>query len=203
MYRKFIKRLLDILISVFALPVFFIIMIILAPIIYLSDKGTIFYSAPRLGKGGKIFNMLKFRSMKMNAPDIRNSDGSTFNSESDIRLTGFGKVLRKTSIDEIPQILNVLKGDMSIIGPRPDLPEHIKEYIGDEVRKLEVRPGITGLSQAYVRNSLPWKQRIKLDIQYIDQMSFLLDLKIIFKTIFSIFKKENVYVSNKQGEKCE
>ena len=122
----------------------------------------------------------------MNAPDIRNEDGSTFNSEKDPRLTKIGNFIRKTSLDETPQILNVIKGDMSIIGPRPDLPEQLSLYEGNEVRKLEVRPGITGLSQAYYRNTIPWKQRIQHDIQYIDNISFWLDVKILFRTILSV-----------------
>lgn len=196
MYKKFFKKFFDIIISLLALPFFFILLLIIAPLIYLSDKGSIFYNALRLGKDGKVFKMYKFRSMKMNAPDIRNEDGSTFNSEKDLRLTKIGKFLRKTSIDEIPQIINVLKGNMSFIGPRPDLPEHLHLYEGKEVRKLEVRPGITGLNQAYYRNAIPWKDRIVHDIYYVDKMSLFLDLKIIFKTALVIIKRNNVYVEN-------
>jgi len=194
LYKKFFKRFFDIVFSFLALPFFLILLIFLAPIIYFSDKGSIFYNAPRLGKNGKVFKMYKFRSMKMNAPDIRNEDGSTFNSEKDQRLTKIGKLLRKTSIDEIPQLLNVLKGDMSFIGPRPDLPEHKVLYEGNEERKLEVRPGITGLNQAYYRNAIPWKQRILNDIKYIDKLTLVLDIKIFFKTIFVIFRRQNVFV---------
>ena len=196
MYKKFFKRLFDIFVSLLGLPFFLILFLIIAPLIYLSDKGTIFYNASRLGKNGRVFKMYKFRSMKMNAPDIRNEDGSTFNSESDLRLTKIGKFLRKTSIDEIPQIINVLKGNMSFVGPRPDLPEHLKLYEGNEIRKLEVRPGITGLNQAYYRNAIPWKKRIVHDIYYVDQLNLLLDLKIFFKTILVIIKRDNVYVEN-------
>jgi len=198
LYKKFFKRFLDILVSIIALPIFLIVLLIISPIIYISDNGSIFYNAPRLGKNGKIFKMYKFRSMKMNAPDIRNDDGSTYNSESDFRLTKIGKFLRKTSIDEIPQIINVLKGNMSFVGPRPDLSEHLQLYEGNEIRKLEVRPGITGLNQAYYRNAIPWKKRIVNDIHYIDQLSLMFDLKIIFKTILIIIKKDNVF--NKNGE---
>lgn len=196
MYKKFFKRFFDFIISLLALPFFFILLLIIAPLIYLSDKGSIFYNASRLGKDGKVFKMYKFRSMKMNAPDIRNEDGSTFNSESDLRLTKIGKFIRKTSIDEIPQVINVLKGDMSFVGPRPDLPEHLQLYEGSEIRKLEVRPGITGLNQAYYRNTIPWKKRIVHDIYYVDKLNLLLDLKIIFKTILIIIKRDNVYVQN-------
>jgi len=194
MYKRFIKRLLDIIISILAMPFFFILLIILTPIIYFSDKGSIFYNAHRLGKDGKVFKMYKFRSMRMNAPDIRNEDGSTFNAENDPRLTKIGKFLRKTSIDEIPQLLNIFIGNMSLIGPRPDLPEHMELYEAQEKRKLEVRPGITGLNQAYYRNAIPWKERIAHDIDYIDRLTFILDVKIFFKTILVILKRDNVFV---------
>ena len=136
MYSKIFKRMFDLILSIIALPILLIILAIIGPIIYFQDKGPIFYNAPRLGKDGKIFKMYKLRSMKVNAPDIRNEDGSTFNSEDDPRLTKIGKLIRKTSLDEIPQILNIIKGDMSIIGPRPDLPEHMEYYEGNEIRKL-------------------------------------------------------------------
>lgn len=194
MYKVFVKRLLDIIISILALPLFFILILILAPIIYFSDKGAIFYNSLRLGKDGKVFKMYKFRSMKMNAPDIRNEDGSTFNAENDPRLTKIGKVLRKTSVDEIPQLFNVLIGNMSLIGPRPDLPEHEKLYEPQEKRKLDVKPGITGLNQAYYRNAIPWKERIQHDIEYVEKLTFILDLKIFFKTIFVILKRDNVFI---------
>lgn len=128
--------------------------------IVLEDKGSIFYVAQRLGKNGKTYNMYKFRSMKVNAPDLRNEDGTTYNSEDDPRVTRVGKILRKTSLDETPQLLNVLIGNMSFIGPRPDLPGADREVYrkGDEV-KLEVNPGLTGYSQAYYRNSSTLDQR--------------------------------------------
>lgn len=138
--------------------------------------------------------MYKFRSMKVNAPDIRNEDGSTFNSEDDPRLTKIGKFIRKTSLDETPQLLNIIKGDMSIIGPRPDLPEHRLLYEGNEERKLEVRPGVSGYNQAYYRNTVPWKERIQHDIYYIDHLSLWLDVKIFFKSAVSVLKREDIYV---------
>lgn len=162
--------------------------------IKISDKGPVFYNAPRLGKNGKIFKMFKFRSMKVNAPDIRNPDGSTFNSEEDPRLTRVGKFIRKTSIDELPQIINILKGEMSFIGPRPDLPEHIEIYVGNDIRKLEVCPGITGYSQAYFRNSISFQERLRNDIYYIDHLTFMMDCKVFFKTIVSILGAKNIYV---------
>ncbi len=205
MYKNIIKRILDILLSIILLLPFLISLVIITPIIYFTDKGKIFYNASRLGKNGKIFKMYKYRTMKEKSPDLRNKDGSTYNGDNDLRVTKIGKILRKTSLDEIPQILNVLKGDMSFIGPRPDLPEHIKEYQGDEKRKLEVLPGITGYNQAYYRNSIEWKERIKNDIYYIDNLTFFLDIKIFFKTIGTVIKKDNVYIKekNKKDEEKE
>jgi undecaprenyl phosphate N,N'-diacetylbacillosamine 1-phosphate transferase len=195
MYKKFLKRIIDILLVLVALPFWFIILAVVGPLIYFQDKGSIFYNAPRLGKDGRIFKMYKFRSMKMNAPDLRNEDGSTFNAEDDPRLTRIGKFIRKTSLDETPQLFNILKGDMSIIGPRPDLPEHFAQYKGNEVRKLEIRPGVTGYNQAYYRNNIPWKERIQKDIYYIDHISMTLDLKIFFKTCISVLKRDAIFVS--------
>lgn len=185
------------IISLIALPFWLIILIIIGPMIYFQDKSSIFYNALRLGKEGKIFKMYKFRSMKMNAPDLRNEDGSTFNAEDDPRLTKIGKFIRKTSLDETPQLINIIKGDMSIIGPRPDLPEHMVLYEGNEARKLEIRPGVTGYSQAYFRNTIPWKEKIKKDIYYIDNLTFWLDIKVFFKTIVSVLKRKDVFSEQK------
>ena len=200
MYKLFLKRVFDLLLALLALPFLLIILVIVGPIIYFQDKGPIFYNAPRLGKDGKVFKMYKFRSMKMNAPDIRNEDGSTFNAEDDPRLTKIGKFIRKTSLDEIPQLLNIIKGDMSIIGPRPDLPGHRELYEGNEERKLEIRPGVTGYNQAYFRNTVPWKERIQNDIYYIDNLSWWLDIKVFFKTAVSVLKREDVFINDKGTE---
>lgn len=206
MYRNFFKRIFDLVLAIIALPFWLIILVVVGPMIYFQDKGSIFYTAPRLGKDGKIFKMYKFRSMKMNAPDLRNEDGSTFNAEDDPRLTKIGKFIRKASLDETPQLLNIIKGDMSIIGPRPDLPEHRELYEGDEARKLEIRPGVTGYNQAYYRNTVPWKERIKNDIYYIDHLTMWMDIKVFFKTAVSVLKREDVFVEqkseNKYGEKA-
>lgn len=196
MYKKYIKRFLDVIFALIALPFWLVLLIIVGPIIYFQDKGPIFYNAFRLGKNGRVFKMYKFRSMKVDAPDIRNEDGSTYNAEDDPRLTRIGKFIRKTSIDETPQLLNVLKGDMSLIGPRPDLPEQEKFYSEQDRKKLEVRPGITGYNQAYYRNTVPWKKRIENDIYYINHISFWLDFKILIKTITSIIRRENVYIED-------
>ena len=196
MYRMFFKRLLDIITALIALPFLMLILVVFGVLIYMEDKGSIFYIAPRLGKNGKIYRMFKFRSMKMNAPDIRNDDGSTFNSESDPRLTKIGLFMRKTSIDETPQILNVLKGDMSVIGPRPDLPEHFDVYNKREAIKISVRPGITGYNQAYFRNSLDYKLRWENDVVYAQNISFLFDIKILLKTILTVLRMEGLYANH-------
>lgn len=193
MYR-YVKRFLDIILSLIGIPFFLILFIFIAPAIVINDRGPIFYNAFRLGYNGKIFKMFKFRSMEVNALDIRNADGTTFNSEDDPRVTRVGRFLRKTSLDETPQIFNVLIGDMSFIGPRPDLPGADKEiYRPGDIRKLDVRPGITGYSQAYYRNLSTLDQRFDGDLYYVNDLSFILDLKILFKTIQTVFFHENVY----------
>ena len=193
-YTQWPKRALDIALSVIALPFVGLAIAILAPFIYFEDKGPIFYNAPRMGKDYKPFTMYKLRSMKVNAPDLVMEDGSTYNGADDPRMTRVGAFMRKTSLDELPQFLNVLKGDMSIIGPRPDLERECELYEGDEGRKLEVRPGITGYAAVYGRNSLPWKQRLALDVYYVDNATFALDVKIFFKTFATVFRQEGVYI---------
>lgn len=200
MYSKYIKRILDFAVALIAIPFWLLILLVIGVLIHFEDHGPIFYNAPRLGKDGRVFKMYKFRTMKVNVPDLRNEDGSTFNSKDDPRLTMTGKFLRKTSLDETPQILNVLIGDMSVIGPRPDLPEHRELYIGNEVRKLEVRPGVSGYNQAYFRNTIPWKERIQNDIFYIDHLTFFMDIKILFKTAVAVLKREDIYIENKSNE---
>lgn len=192
MYKKIVKRMLDVCFSILILPIFGIVFIILAPIIYFSDKGPVFYNAPRLGKDGKQYKMYKFRSMYVNAPDIRNDDGSTYNSEIDPRVTPIGRFIRKTSLDEIPQCLNTLNGTMSIIGPRPDLPTALKKYNERTRKKLEVRPGITGYNQAYYRNSVTWQESLEHDVYYVEHCSFLLDVKILFKTIQTVLLRKGI-----------
>jgi len=174
---------------VFILP----IVLVFGLLIKIEDGGSMFYLGERLGKNKRVFKMYKLRSMKVNAPDIRNNDGSTYNAADDLRLTRIGKFIRKTSIDELPQIINILKGDMSFIGPRPDLPEHLYCYENDEVRKLEVLPGVSGYNQAYHRNAVIWKERLKNDVYYVEHISFMLDFKILFRTIFVIILRRGVY----------
>lgn len=190
-YSIYIKRFLDIVISIIILPLVLIIGIPVAILIFLEDKGPIFYNGERLGKNGRIFKMHKFRTMKVNSEDIRNKDGSTFNGENDPRLTKIGKLLRKTSIDELPQIINVIKGDMSLIGPRP-MVRYGKKFNKKVLKILRIKPGITGYSQAYYRNSITQKEKQDNDIYYINNISFLLDLKIIFKSIQTVLFQKNI-----------
>lgn len=193
MYKKFLKRAIDILLSLIALPFVLLVIIIMAPFIWLEDRGPIFYNAERRGKDGKTFKMFKLRSMYVNSPDLKNPDGSTFNSDKDPRVTKIGRIMRKTSVDELPQILNVLIGDMSFIGPRPTLAKTPYAELS-EIRKkrLTVRPGITGYAQAYYRNSITQDEKFKHDCYYVDNMSFALDVKILFQTVFSVLKRENI-----------
>ena len=195
MYRLYIKRILDILFSLIFLPFFVVIILTLTPFIRIWDQGPIFYNAYRMGKKGRRFKMFKFRSMKVNAPDLRNPDGSTYNAENDPRLTKIGRFLRKTSIDELPQLINVLIGDMSLVGPRPTLySDKYPSYDEHTKKRYDVRPGITGYTQAYFRNSIGQEEKFKHDVWYVENLSFLLDMKILIKTFFSVIKRENIYV---------
>ena len=169
------------------------LIIVVGLAIKLDDKGPIFYFAYRIGKDGKIFKMFKFRSMKINSPDIRLEDGSTYNSNSDSRVTKVGKYLRKTSIDEVPQILNILKGEMSFIGPRPDSAMWLENYTEDEKIILTVPPGISGYNQVVSRNASNTKEKIENDIYYVKHYSFRLDFWILIKTVQTVIKSKNVY----------
>ena len=193
MYKNFFKRLIDIGLSVILLPVIFLVGIIISVIIFFTDFHGVFYNSYRLGKDGRNFKMYKFRTMRVNAEDLRNDDGSTFNAEDDPRLTSVGRIIRKLSLDELPQLFNVLKGDMSFVGPRPDLPEHIEQYTDEEREKLTVLPGITGYNQAYFRNSIEWKDRLKNDIYYAKNISLLLDIKIVLKTVQTVLLRDGIY----------
>ena len=197
MYKIFIKRILSIILSFVGLPFFAVIYIVIAPLIVKEDKGPVFYNAPRLGRNGKIFKMYKFRSMKVNAPDLRNEDGTTYNAEDDPRVTKIGKVLRKTSLDETPQLLNVLKGDMAFIGPRPDLPAALSKLSEFEKKKLSVLPGITGYSQAYHRNLIEIHERYKEDVFYAENLSFALDIKVFLQTIKTVILHRGIYREEK------
>lgn len=199
MYRDYIKRFLDLIICILALPIFILICIPVALAIKLDDHGTIFYLGKRIGRGMKEFSMVKFRSMQMNSPDIRNEDGSTFKSGTDPRLTRVGKILRKTSIDEIPQIINIFKGDMSLVGPRPSPIGNENLYPERYFRKLTIRPGITGYNQATLRNKATMEQRINNDLYYVDHISFWMDLKIIWLTLLFVLRRKNIYSDEVYG----
>lgn len=195
-YQLGFKRAIDIIACLIVLPIVLIILIPVSIVIKLEDHGPIFYYSKRLGVGFKEFGMMKFRSMKVNAPDLRNEDGSTFNSDKDPRVTKIGHFIRETSIDELPQIFNILKGDMSIIGPRPGDVESKDTYQEDEKDKLLIRPGITGYTQAYYRNNLGVREKRLYDAWYAHNVSLTLDIKIFFKTIITVLKRENVYTND-------
>ena len=204
MYEHFFKRLIDILIGLVALPFVILVIIFCAPFIYFTDKGPIFYNANRAGKGYKPFKMYKLRSMYVNSPDLKNPDGSTFNSDKDPRVTPIGRFMRKTSLDEFPQFLNILKGNISFIGPRPKLycPEKYPNGLPDFMKKSYiVKPGVTGYAQAYFRNSITNEEKFKWDGYYAENVSFIMDMKIIFKTISSVLLHKNINTAESYKEK--
>ena len=194
-YQLIIKRLIDILISFLLFPCFVIIAIPISILIKLEDGGPVFYKAQRIGRDCKKINMYKFRSMKVNSENIVNADGSTYNSENDPRVTRVGHWLRKTSLDETAQIINVLIGDLSLIGPRASEWYALETYKDDEVDKMKVRPGITGYTQAYYRNSITVREKRICDAWYAHNVCFFLDVKIFFKTIITVLKRDNVYTN--------
>lgn len=194
MYR-FIKRTFDLVCSLIAFPFFCILYVIVGIAIKIEDRGPVFYMADRIGKDGTLLRMYKFRSMKVNSPNIVNPDGSTYNSPTDSRLTKVGKFIRETSVDEIPQIINVIKGEMSLIGPRASEYDALPGYKKDELDKLKVLPGITGYTQAYFRNGLTTREKRLKDAWYANNASLWLDTKIFFKTIQTVLKRENVYTN--------
>lgn len=191
MYKLFFKRVIDFLIALIALlllsPVFFIVLILLA--MYNAGKPFFFQSRP--GKNERIFKVIKFKTMN----DKKDSKGELLSDS--VRLTKVGKFVRKTSLDEIPQLLNVLKGDMSLIGPRPLLVEYLDRYNDVQKRRHNVRPGITGLAQVNGRNAISWKRKFEYDVEYVDNMSFFLDVKIFFMTFLKVFKSEGI---NEEGQ---
>ncbi|WP_287909458.1 sugar transferase [Acinetobacter sp.] len=180
------KRLVDMAISLTALIILSPIFLIVAYKVRKNLGSPIFFYQERPGKDCKNFRMIKFRSMK-NAFD---KDGQPL--PDDQRITPFGKKLRSTSLDEMPQLLNVLKGDMSIVGPRPQLPEFVEHYTSHQLRRHNVKPGMTGLAQVSGRNNLSWEEKFDLDVQYVDKQSILLDFKIMFKTVEVMLKKEGI-----------
>lgn len=185
-YEKYAKRILDFSLSFCALIILSPIFIIFSILVYTKLGSPILFKQARPGKNGKIFNMYKFRSMT----DERDENGELLPDE--IRLTKFGKFLRSTSIDELPELVNILKGDMSIIGPRPLLVKYLPLYSPRQARRHEVRPGLTGYAQASGRNLLTWEEKFDLDVQYVDNLSFLLDCRILLQTIKTVFKRTGV-----------
>jgi undecaprenyl phosphate N,N'-diacetylbacillosamine 1-phosphate transferase len=195
MYKNYIKRLLDVVLAFIVCIVFLPFLIIVAALIKLEDRGPVFYLGERIGKNCRMFKMIKFRTMKINSPDIRNDDGSTYNSKNDPRVTRVGKFLRETSIDEIPQIFNVLKGDMSLLGPRASTWDVLESFKSDEINKMNVRPGISGFTQAYYRNKLTVREKRLKDAWYANNVTFWLDVKIFLKTIMTVVKREGLYTN--------
>ena len=182
---KAVKRLFDIVVSLIGLIIAAIPMLIVALLIKIDSKGPVLFKQKRLGKNAKEFYIYKFRSMIVDAEKL-----GVYSDDKDKRLTRVGKILRKTSIDELPQLLNILKGEMSFIGPRPPLTYHpwpIAEYTDEQKRMFDVRPGITGWAQINGRKSVEWNHRIELNVWYVDNISFGLDFKIFFSTIFKVF----------------
>ncbi|HEY3928669.1 MAG TPA: sugar transferase [Candidatus Koribacter sp.] len=192
------KRVLDILVCVIAAPFALPLMLLCALAVRLTSPGPVLFRQVRVGKNRQTFEMLKFRTMYVNAPDLRNADGSTFNQDSDPRVTSAGRFLRKTSLDELPQLINVLRGNMSIVGPRPDLPDHLSYYRPRDFERLTVRPGLTGLPQVRGRNSLSWEQRRDLDIEYVKTWSVWMDIKIMVLTVPTVLFGRGIYVQNAQ-----
>ena len=195
MYIHFFKRIIDIVLTLLALPFWLVVFIPVSIAIKIDDGGPIFYKSARVGKDFKKFGMYKFRSMKVNAPDLRNADGGTYNAADDPRVTKVGKFLRETSLDETPQLLKIIKGDMSIIGPRAGDWESVDTYEEDEKDKCKVVPGLTGYCQAYYRNNASVREKRLKDAWYANHVSFMLDLKIFFKTIVTVLKHENLYTN--------
>lgn len=187
-----IKRAFDLICSLILMIPVGIVIGISAIFIKVEDGGPVFYMAERTGRFGIPFRMYKLRSMKVNAPDIRLADGSTYNGEDDPRVTRFGRVARKTSIDELPQVINILKGDMSFIGPRPDTPMYLDKYTDEERMALSVRPGITGYNQAINRNAVLTKEKLKNDVYYVKHLSLWFDIKIVFMTVITVLSHRNI-----------
>ena len=196
MYRNYLKPLFDFIGALLLLPVVLLVVAVCAPLIWLTDGGPVIYMASRTGQWCRQFKMFKLRTMYANAPDIRNADGSTYNADDDSRVTPIGRFLRKTSLDEVPQIINVLLGQMSFVGPRPTMGRDDIDYRqldGDFKNRFSVKPGITGYSQAYFRNGIPQNQKFHRDAYYAKHVGLLLDLKILFRTVFSVIRRKNIY----------
>lgn len=188
MYKKYIKRLLDIILSLLGIIILLPIYVIISILVLIFMGWPILFKQPRPGKNEKIFNMYKFRTMT----NKKDKNGNLLPDKD--RLTKFGIFLRKTSLDELPELFTILLGKISFIGPRPLLVEYLPYYTKEEHHRHDVRPGLTGLAQVSGRNNLNWDERFKIDLMYVDRISFILDCKIIVQTVFKVFKSEDVVV---------
>ena len=186
MYAKYIKRPLGFLLSLFALVVLSPVLVVLAVVGVFAMKGNPFFTQLRPGKDERIFKLVKFRTMTCE----KDADGKLL--PDDQRLTKYGKFLRSTSLDELPELLNILVGDMSIVGPRPLLPEYLPYYTEEEKHRHDVRPGLTGLAQVNGRNAIEWEDKFRYDVQYVRNITFLRDVHIIFLTVGKVFKREDI-----------
>lgn len=192
----FLKRLIDVTVATIGLIVAFPIMLLVAVGIKIDSKGPIFFTQTRVGKDMKSFKILKFRTMAIGSEQVKN--GLQVKA-GDSRITNFGNLLRKTSLDELPQFFNVLKGNISLVGPRPGLPEQLRYYSDKQKGRLKMKPGITGLATVKGRCAIPWSKRIELDLEYIEQFSVWLDVKIMFKTVFIVLFGKNTYYDHSNG----
>lgn len=187
LYKNCFKRIIDFVIVFLVLVVIWPILLIITIWLHFANKGAgAFFTQERPGKGGKIFKVIKFKTMT----DERDAEGNLLPDE--VRLTKVGKFVRSTSIDELPQLINVLKGDMSIIGPRPLLPQYLPLYSPEQARRHEVRPGITGWAQCHGRNAITWTEKFKLDVWYVDNISFWTDVKVVFITAKKVLFREDI-----------
>lgn len=192
-WEMVIKRIMDIIISILILLLSSPFLLIIIVAIRLSSSGPALFRQRRLGKNGIPYTCYKFRTMFLNSPDVRNPDGSTFNEMNDPRVTKVGNFLRKTSLDEFPQFINVIKGDMSLVGPRPDQVDQLQYYTEYDKLKLLVKPGVTGLAAVEVRNAATWEQRKKLDIKYVENQSLWLDISILWRTVWVVLLHKGVF----------
>ncbi len=191
MYKAFFKRAFDVLFSFILLLLLSPLFLIVSVAVKLDSKGPVFFKQERIGLNARVFKIYKFRSMCVGAESMGTGQ---YSFSGDPRVTRVGKILRATSLDELPQLINIIKGDMSFIGPRPPLTYHpweISEYTDEQLRMFELRPGITGWAQVHGRKDVEWHERIRLNVWYVDNCTFLLDIRIFFKTIFSIVKNED------------
>ena len=186
MYAKCLKRAMDFFLSLMALLVLSPILLILTVLGAVKMKGNPFFTQQRPGKDGKIFRLIKFRSMTCE----KDADGNLLPDEQ--RLTRYGKLLRSTSLDELPELINILKGDMSIVGPRPLLVQYLPLYNAQQRRRHEVRPGMTGYAQVNGRNAISWEEKFRLDVEYVDSITFWGDIKIIFQTALAVLKRDGI-----------